>query len=293
MGSEGYQVNPAAVGSISGDIGGLVSSMTDGISQFGSSLVDGTAFSLIGSPVASANSALQGNLMTGLNQTAQLLTTVNQNVSTAATNYANADTAIAQAYGGNDNATATTTAATQNANAPETAQQLVADPTLRSQLEWAEDPHNPNQLYTAVDDGRGNPTVGHGYNLNQTNARADLTAVGANYDAVRNGTQSLTDDQVNQLFDRDINRAVTAAQNYYSGFDQLDPTRQRVLVDMAFNMGGGGLGQFHQMHQALANGNYSQAADQMQSSAWYSQVIRRSAPLVNEMRTGVPQARTN
>jgi GH24 family phage-related lysozyme (muramidase) len=45
-------------------------------------------------------------------------------------------------------------------------------------------------------DSRGIKTIGHGFNLERTGARAAIKAVGADYDRILNGTDSLTDAQI-------------------------------------------------------------------------------------------------
>jgi GH24 family phage-related lysozyme (muramidase) len=295
-----YQINPTAVNSIVSNVASTASSTGSTVGGLASTVLDAASFATIGSTVASANNTLQNNLVKGLQSIVQLLQTINQNVGTASNAYAAADTAVAQGYGATAGTTpATTTAATPPAtaatttaattadpNAPLTAAQLNQDQALRNRIMQEEDPHDGTPLNQVYNDTNGHPTVGHGFNLDQQGAAAQLAAVGANYNDIRNGTATLTDDQMNQLLTNHINTAVTTAQNYYSGFDQLDPTRQRVLTDMAYNMGGGTLGQFTGVHQALVNGDYNQAANNMAASLWARQTGTRATSLVQSMRTG-------
>lgn len=277
-----YTITPDAVRTVTSSVTSLLADAIGAVGNLGEQVLEGTAFATIGSPVASANTAMQGQQISAFQALLDLLKGVNGNVNTSADNYSAADTAVAQGYGNQ-----------QNAQTGQPAQQqfnLSTDQQLRSQLSQEEDPHNGRQtIYHVLDDGRGNPTVGHGYNLNQHGAAAEVNATGANYTDVRNGSADLTDAQVNQLFDNSVGRAVTTARGYYNGLDQLDPVRQRVLADMAFNMGPGTLGQFHQLHTALTNGDYNAAATAMQNSAWYTQTGTRAQRLVNEMRTGQMQ----
>lgn len=66
----------------------------------------------------------------------------------------------------------------------------------------------------------------------------------------------------------------------------LDPARQGVLVNMAFNMGVGGLMDFRKMLSYLQQSNYQAAAAEMESSAWYNQTGDRAKRLVRQMFTG-------
>ena len=62
-------------------------------------------------------------------------------------------------------------------------------------------------------DTRGHPTVGIGYNLDNSGARAAIAAVGADYDKVRAGTQCLTDTQIMRLFEPSYQSAVSSARD--------------------------------------------------------------------------------
>lgn len=69
-------------------------------------------------------------------------------------------------------------------------------------------------------------------------------------------------------------------------FNALNDARQNVLVNMAFNMGIGGLLSFSNMLSALSYGHYQQAEREMLDSKWASQVGYRARELGRQMRTG-------
>ncbi len=270
-----YQIQPQAVAATTNSVSSMLSQAGSLISELESTVLDGSAFAALGGGVASANKALQGSQVGSLQQLHQLLQRINQLVDASNSGYQQADRAVATGYGAPEGDTATADPAT-----PQGAD-LTTDQTLRDQL--GQDEGNRTHVYT---DTAGHPTVGIGFNLDRGDARTQLAGVGADYDAVRAGRQDLTTDQINQLFSHDVSGAVDTARGYYTGFDQLDVTRQRVLTNMAFNMGGDTLGQFHTLHAALTNGNYNAAADAMQHSAWARQVGDRATRLIDHMRTG-------
>jgi hypothetical protein len=70
---------------------------------------------------------------------------------------------------------------------------------------WDMEVTNEGDRTTAYDDGRGNITVGVGHAMD-LNAQSDITNLPGNpdFDAVHDGQQSLTPDQVQSLFDLDI-----------------------------------------------------------------------------------------
>lgn len=67
---------------------------------------------------------------------------------------------------------------------------------------------------------------------------------------------------------------------------QLDDVRQRVLLDMAFNMGIGGLLSFKNTLATIKAGDYTKAAAMMLDSRWAGQVGRRAERLSRMMATG-------
>lgn len=282
MAEAAYEVRPDNVRQVTSNVTDLVSQTQGVVGELASTVLDGTKFATIGTPVASANNAMQGKQVDLLQQLTSLLSEVNQLVTQSADQYQGADQAVAQGFG--SDAQVQLAQATDQQAQPAQQQDLAQDQEFRDRLAVHED--RRAQVYT---DTEGHPTVGVGFNLDRADAREALTAVGANYDDVRAGRATLTDAQINGLLDRTAGEAVTTARNYFNGFDQLDVTRQRVIADMAFNLGPDRLGNFQNLHEALTNGDYNAAANEMADSRWADQVGRRADRLVEEMRTGQPQ----
>jgi lysozyme len=67
---------------------------------------------------------------------------------------------------------------------------------------------------------------------------------------------------------------------------RLDDVRQRVLLDMAFNMGLGTLLTFRKTLAAIEAGDYQRGASMMLDSRWASQVGQRAERLSRMMATG-------
>lgn len=67
---------------------------------------------------------------------------------------------------------------------------------------------------------------------------------------------------------------------------QLDKVRQYVLLNMAFNLGVGGLLKFKNTLEMVRTGNYSGAAKGMLASLWAKQVKGRATELAKMMETG-------
>lgn len=74
-------------------------------------------------------------------------------------------------------------------------------------------------------------------------------------------------------------------------FATLDPVRQGVLVEAAFQMGVDGLLAFKNTLAAIGRGDYDTAARGMLDSRWAKQTPRRVKTLAEIMRTGVDDGR--
>jgi len=94
----------------------------------------------------------------------------------------------------------------------------------------------------------------------------------------------VTDERILQVFHDDCNAACVDASALFLNFSSHPEDVQRVLVNMAFNLGRSRLGKFKNMITAVNEGNYSKAADEMVDSKWYRQVKRRGEELVEIMR---------
>ena len=68
--------------------------------------------------------------------------------------------------------------------------------------------------------------------------------------------------------------------------ERLDEVRQRVLLDMAFNLGIGGLLGFKNTLATIKAGDYQKAAAMMLDSKWARQVGRRADRLSGMMASG-------
>lgn len=87
------------------------------------------------------------------------------------------------------------------------------------------------------------------------------------------------------LLDHDIDAAVADLASF-AWFRDLDSVRQRVLVDMRFNLGPSRFRGFKGLLAAVAERDYDDAALHMQRSLWFTQVKSRGVRLVAMMRTG-------
>lgn len=102
--------------------------------------------------------------------------------------------------------------------------------------------------------------------------------VGRNLDDV-----GITQQEAEFLLDNDILRCCDDLDRNISWWRDLSETRQRVLVDMVFNLGISRFMKFQNTIDAMANGNYKGAAEEMLDSRWAEQVGQRAMRLANAM----------
>lgn len=121
-------------------------------------------------------------------------------------------------------------------------------------------------------DSRGFPTAGIGHLLTGSSLKIG---------------QKVSAEQITAWFKSDVAKAIAGARkDMGSGFDKLNEARQIVVIDMVFNLGTGGFGQFHQTIHAMNTGNFAQAATNMLQSLWASQVGHRATEDAAIMRSG-------
>ena len=97
--------------------------------------------------------------------------------------------------------------------------------------------------------------------------------------------KGLLDDEIDLMLENDIRECVTDLQQY-AWFGGLNDVRQRVLLDMRFNLGAKGFRGFKRMLGAVADGDFHKAAHAMRTSLWFQQVKTRGERLATWMYHG-------
>jgi len=102
-----------------------------------------------------------------------------------------------------------------------------------------------------------------------------------------------SDEEIEELFQKDLKDAVDNV-NKYVDRNKVDPKAYGILVEMAYQMGGKGLGGFTKTLEAIKKGNYQEASKQMLfnydddgqligKTNWHSQTGERANRLANLM----------
>ncbi len=133
---------------------------------------------------------------------------------------------------------------------------------INLQKELERDEGRRNKPYK---DSKGILTIGVGWNLEE---------------------KGLPDAIIDQLFCISTNQAREDAESLFKGYNDLTPARQRVVVNMAFNLGRSRLRGFKKMITAVKKEDWKEAATQMLDSKWHDDVGKRAERLAKMMRSG-------
>lgn len=120
----------------------------------------------------------------------------------------------------------------------------------------------------AYQDTLGNFTIGYGHLL-----EAPVPA-------------HCTQEQAEEWLTRDIQRADDRCGLFIPAWDEYDPVRQAVFVDMAYNLGIRGLLAFKKFLMSAHLKRWDEAAGHMLNSLWASQVKSRAVEDAEMFRTG-------
>jgi lysozyme len=95
----------------------------------------------------------------------------------------------------------------------------------------------------------------------------------------------ISDVECNLLLENDVIRSIMWLDRHLPWWRSLDAVRQRVMINMVFNMGGKLL-TFANTLAAMQRGDYEAAANSMLASKWATQVGARAQRLASMVRTG-------
>lgn len=146
-----------------------------------------------------------------------------------------------------------------------------------------------NKIYK---DSRGKKTIGIGFNLEKSTAKEDLTKVvgPTAADDILRGRRKLHDQEAEALMRNDVQRAQEAASRVVPNYNELPDRAQKVLADMAYNLGEGGLKGFKKFLSAVENKDWDTAIGELMDSNYAFQVgpraINNGILLAKEITTG-------
>ena len=122
-----------------------------------------------------------------------------------------------------------------------------------------------------------------GLELKPYQCTADKLTIGVGRNIEDRG---ITEDEARYLLKNDIKIVEDELLERKPEVAGLDSVRQRVLVDMGFNVGLPILMKFQNMWAAIEEEDWEEASAQMMDSRWAKQVGRRAERLSQAMKTG-------
>lgn len=122
---------------------------------------------------------------------------------------------------------------------------------------------------TVYVDTRGNWTIGYGHKLDSSDHFP------------------LTQTEAENILENDVDEMIDQLAALLPWWLRLDPVRQLVLADMAFELGVRKLLEFKNTLRFVQIGNYAAGAGGMRASLWAKQVPNRAEQLAHIMETGV------
>jgi lysozyme len=122
-----------------------------------------------------------------------------------------------------------------------------------------------------------------GVKLKAYKCTADKTTIGVGRNLDDLG---ITEEEADYLLANDIDRVKVALSREIPWMADLNDVRQRVLLDMAFNLGVSGLMQFKKTLKAIQDKDFERAGRMMLDSKWATQVGKRADRLSVMMNIG-------
>ena len=96
--------------------------------------------------------------------------------------------------------------------------------------------------------------------------------------------RGISEDEMEHMLTNDIAIAVGDCMRIFHGFEAHPPSVKRVLINMAFNLGGPTLRKFRNMIAAVDAGDYGLAAEEALDSRWARQVGARAVRIAEALR---------
>lgn len=125
-------------------------------------------------------------------------------------------------------------------------------------------------------DSVGILTAGVGWNLEAADAPRIAQAFNIDLEALRNGTESLSTTQIDDVFDYQLSKVLRQLVGVFPGWETLPDNAQAVCADLCFNLGLGGFLKFQKFIACVKNSDWPGAVNQLVDSAWFGQVKNRA-----------------
>ena len=122
-------------------------------------------------------------------------------------------------------------------------------------------------------DHLGLPTYGIGHLVTEKDPEYGME-VGTLVDEIR----------VNEVFEQDIQVTINDCKKVYDDWNTMNEEVKLICCNMMFNLGYPRYCKFKKMIQAIKDGDWLEAGNQMKDSRWYKQVTNRADRLISRMK---------
>ncbi len=122
----------------------------------------------------------------------------------------------------------------------------------------------------------GKMTIGIGFNLESPDAIHVCEMVGVDHAALISGTQTLSDAEIDAIFDYQLNKVISQAQVTFPTFGTMPDEVQAVVCDQIFQLGWAGFQKFQHEIACLKSGSWKDAAANLMNSAYARQTPARA-----------------
>src|SRR5574338_101328 len=145
------------------------------------------------------------------------------------------------------------------------------DEELLAQIKHFEGSKKVNGRHIPYKDSKGLLTTGYGRNID---------------------AKGFSEDEVTLMLSNDLKETIELLDKNIPWWRDLSPVRQRVMIDLCYNMGWGngikGLSTFKNTLELIRTGKYTLAATNLENSKWAKDVgERRYKPIIKALRDNV------
>ena len=95
---------------------------------------------------------------------------------------------------------------------------------------------------------------------------------------------TITQERSDELFKKDIQVTLDDCKKIYPDWDDMDEEVKLVCANMCFQLGYPRYSKFKKTIQHIKDKKYSEAAEEMQRSRWYTQTQNRANRLIERMK---------
>jgi lysozyme len=103
---------------------------------------------------------------------------------------------------------------------------------------------------------------------------------------LKNNLSSITKEQAYEILEKDLDEALKSAKRIFPEYDTYSENVQLALLDMAFNLGYGGLSKFVVTIPLIKQRKFKEAAEQAMKSLWARQVPNRAKRVTKLLASG-------